>query len=64
MGDQAFAWAGVTPTANSVWVTGVDNGDGTSDWVMYGDVNGDTTPDFELHFHVAALTFYLDDITM
>ena len=28
------------------------------------DVNGDTTADFELHFHVAALTFYLDDITM
>ena len=63
-GDQAFAWAGVTPTANSLWVTGVDNGDGTSDWVLYGDVNGDTTPDFALHFHVAALTFYLDDITM
>jgi Ca2+-binding RTX toxin-like protein len=59
-GDQAFAWGGVTPTANSLWVTGVDNGDGTSDWVLYGD----TTADFELHFHVAALTFYLDDLTM
>ena len=28
-GDQAFAWAGFTPAANSLWLTGVDNGDGS-----------------------------------
>jgi Ca2+-binding RTX toxin-like protein len=62
-GDQAFTFNGVTPTANGLWVTGVDNGDGTADWVLYGDVNGDTTADFELHFHTAATTFFVDDIT-
>ena len=54
-GDQAFTWAPgfFTPTAHSLWLSATPNPDGSDDWVLYGDVNGDTTPDFEIHFHTA-----------
>src|SRR5439155_12243259 len=45
-GDQAFGWAQTTPTAHSIWIGGA-NLDGSL--TIYGDVNGDTTPDFEIH---------------
>ena len=52
-GDQAFTWtASTTAAANSLWYSQVDNGDGTYEVVLYGDVNGDTTADFELHVHL------------
>lgn len=51
-GDQAFlALVHTTPTANSIWYTYTVNGDGTVDWLFYGDVNGDTTAELEFHMH-------------
>jgi serralysin len=65
-GDQAFALntsAPLTPAAHSIWLAATPNGDGSEDWVLYGDVNGDTTADFEIHFHTATQTLFFDDIT-
>jgi Ca2+-binding RTX toxin-like protein len=66
-GDQAFAInasAPLTPAAHSIWFAATANPDGSDDWVLYGDVNGDTTADFEIHFHTATQTLHFDDITM
>jgi Ca2+-binding RTX toxin-like protein len=69
-GDQAFTIdtstpsAPFTPAAHSIWLGATPNADGSEDWILYGDVNGDTTADFEIHFHTATQTLYLDDITM
>lgn len=65
-GDQAFAInssAPLTPAAHSIWLAATPNADGSEDWVLYGDVNGDTTPDFEIHFHTSTQTLWFDDIT-
>ena len=61
--DQAFNWTGTTPTANSIWYTVVNNGDGSADFTLYGDVNGDTIAEFELNLHVNGGVLYLDDIS-
>ena len=61
--DQAFNWAGTTPTANSIWYTVVNNGDGSADFTLYGDVTGDTIAEFELNLHVNGGVLYLDDIS-
>jgi trimeric autotransporter adhesin len=69
-GDQAFTIdtstpsGPFTPAAHSIWLSATANPDGSDDWILYGDVNGDTTADFELHFHTATQTLQLDDITM
>lgn len=42
-GDQAFLFKGMTATANAVWY--VASG---SDLILRGDINGDTTADFEI----------------
>ena len=63
-GNQAFTWNGsFTAAANSLWLAATANSDGSVDWIVYGDVNGDTTADFELHFHTATGTLNFDDIT-
>lgn len=64
-GDQAFIWGGITPTANGAWTTTpTTHEDGSADWVLYADVNGDLTPELEIHFHTATATFFNDDITL
>nr|WP_321980296.1 calcium-binding protein [uncultured Cohaesibacter sp.] len=56
--NDAFAFAGTTATANSVWY----ESDG-SDIMLYADVNGDTTADFEVRLvDTSALT--AADITL
>ena len=63
-GDQAFTFNGsFTAAAHSLWLAATPNGDGSVDWILYGDVNGDTTADFELHFHTPTNTLNFDDIT-
>ena len=49
-GNQAFAFSGNTAKANSVWykVTDVDGDKLKDDVVVYGDVNGNATADFEI----------------
>jgi Ca2+-binding RTX toxin-like protein len=42
-GDQAFAFSNSGPAANSIWV--VDTG---TDLIVRGDLNGNTTADFEI----------------
>jgi len=48
--DQAFAFSKTVAKANSVWykVVEVDGNSSTKDIVIYGDVDGNTTPDFEI----------------
>src|SRR6266567_537817 len=58
-GDQAFGWAQLTPPAHSIWIGGA-NPDGSI--ILYGDVNGDTTPDFELHVVLTSGQLFTDDI--
>jgi Ca2+-binding RTX toxin-like protein len=49
-GDQAFLFNGTTAKANSVWykVADVDGSSATKDIVLYADVDGNTTADFEI----------------
>ena len=49
-GDQAFVFNGTTAKANTVWykVADVDGNTATKDIIVYGDVNGNTTADFEI----------------
>ena len=49
-GDQAFLFSGTTAKANSVWYkkVDVDGSSATKDIVIYGDVDGNTTADFEI----------------
>jgi Ca2+-binding RTX toxin-like protein len=49
-GDQTFTFNNTTAKANSVWYESLDrDGDSDSDIVVvYGDVNGDTTADFQI----------------
>ena len=49
-GDQAFLFNGTTAKANSVWykVADVDGSSATTDIVLYADVDGNTTADFEI----------------
>lgn len=62
-GNQAFAYSTFTPTAHSAWIgSASSDGAGGINWVLFADVNGDTTPDFELHFHTAGSSFSPDDI--
>ena len=61
-GDQAFNFNGLNPGAHQLWYSVVQNGNGTSDWIFYGDTNGDTTPEYEVHIHLMGSVFYLDDI--
>jgi Ca2+-binding RTX toxin-like protein len=42
-GDQAFAFAGTTRAANSVWIVQVEGA-----VLVRGDITGNTTPDFEI----------------
>ena len=51
IGDQAFTWADLTPTANALWWSWTGNADGSFDIVFYGDTSGDTTADVEIHVH-------------
>ena len=48
--DQAFLFSGTTAKANSVWYkkVDVDGSSATKDIVIYGDVDGNTTADFEI----------------
>ncbi len=49
-GNQAFSFSGSTAKANAVWfkLVDLDSNAGTSDLVIYGDVNGDKKADFEI----------------
>lgn len=49
-GDQGFTFNNTTAKANSVWykVVDVDGNTATKDIVIYGDVDGNTTADFEI----------------
>jgi hypothetical protein len=49
-GDQTFTFNNTTAKANSVWYESIDmDGDSLSDVaIVYGDVNGDTTADFQI----------------
>jgi Ca2+-binding RTX toxin-like protein len=49
-GDQGFTFNNTTAKANSVWykVVDVDGSSATKDIVIYGDVDGNTTADFEI----------------
>jgi len=51
LGDQAFDNGGNVPGAHHAWYTATVNGDGSSNVIWYGDVNGDGVADFELHVH-------------
>jgi Ca2+-binding RTX toxin-like protein len=62
-GNQAFTF-GFAPAAHTIWYSALANPAGGSDWVLYGDVNGDTTADFELHFHLIGTTLFVEDITL
>ena len=62
-GDQAFVWEYNTPTANSLWYTAyVDNGDGTFTITIAGDVNGDTTAEFEVSLLLTTGALWFDDM--
>lgn len=51
-GDQAFAFTGMTATANSLWFGEyVSDGIGGAWVTWFADVNGDTTPEFEIRWH-------------
>jgi Ca2+-binding RTX toxin-like protein len=64
-GDQAFIFNNTTAKANSVWyaVKDVDGNSTTKDIVIYGDVDNNTTADFEIGLvgvtSVAATDFIL-----
>jgi serralysin len=49
-GDQAFLFNGTTAKANSVWykVADVDGDKKANDLIVYGDVDGNATADFEI----------------
>ena len=49
-GDQAFTFNTTTAKANAIWykVADVDGNAATRDIILYGDVNGNTTADFEI----------------
>jgi len=49
-GDQAFLFNTTTAKANSVWykVADVDGDKKANDLIIYGDVDGNTTADFEI----------------
>jgi hypothetical protein len=49
-GNQAFRFGGTAAKANSIWYKSgeVDNNSATKDIIIYGDVNGNTTADFEI----------------
>lgn len=60
-GDQAFAWAETTPTANALWYSYSENADGSWEVAWFADVDGDAIADFELHVHqVGFLTIGTD----
>jgi Ca2+-binding RTX toxin-like protein len=60
-GDQAFTWGSVTPTAHGIWIPFPGTApDGSL--ILYGDVNGDTTPDFEIHLKLTSGQLFTDDI--
>ena len=49
-GDQEFKFSGTKAAANSIWYASkeVDGNSTTKDIIVYGDVNGDLTADFEI----------------
>jgi Ca2+-binding RTX toxin-like protein len=51
-GDQAFTFNNTTATAYGLWWSYVDNGDGTTEVTLYGDTNGNTTAELEIHIHL------------
>jgi len=54
-GDQAFAGLASGPAAHGLWMSAVStNADGSVDFTLYGDVNGDHTADFALVLHSTA----------
>lgn len=65
-GNQAFSFdiaQEFTPTAHGAWIgSATSDGSGGINWVLFADVSGDMTPDFELHFHTSGNTFSPDDI--
>jgi Ca2+-binding RTX toxin-like protein len=62
--NQAFSGLFGTAQAHSLWYSFTANGDGSADYVIYGDVNGDTTADLEIHVHSVNGNIYNDDITL
>lgn len=62
-GNQSFQIM-TGPQANSIWFARTLNDDGTSDWILYGDVNGDAIVDLEIHIHVLGVHIYTDDIIL
>jgi len=61
-GDQAFLFNTTAAKANSVWyrVADVDGNGATKDMVIYGDVDGNTTADFEIGLVGVAAIFASD----
>ncbi len=51
-GDQAFIFAGTVPTAYSVWWAYTEVAPGVFDVTFWGDVTGDTTPEFQLNLQL------------
>jgi Ca2+-binding RTX toxin-like protein len=63
-GDQAFASLVSGPASHSLWMSAVTtNADGSVDFTLYGDVNGDHTADFAVTLH-ATTGFSTADIFM
>lgn len=59
VGDQAFTFnfSGVpVGAAGDMWYTYTTDG-AAYDWIFYGDVNGDSIADFEIHIHSAGNMF-------
>ena len=64
-GDQKFAFNATTAKANAVWykVADVDGDKLNDDLILYGDVNGNTTADFEIGL-VGVTTLALADLVL
>jgi len=64
-GDQAFAYSTNVAAAHSIWYGNVvDNGDGTYEVTVYGDVNGDTNPELTIQVHFLSPGLYSDDLIL
>ena len=62
-GDQAFTWGGSSAGANSVWYSSLtQNGDGSAEMLVNGDVNGDGIADFQIMLHLTTGSFSSDDL--
>ena len=62
-GDQAFTALSASASAHGLWFTATANVD-SIDYVIYGDVNGDTIADIEFHVHALTGNIFNDDITL